>query len=227
MLLSDQSDVTIKVARFKGTDKVEIITNKELGYCCILKSVYNVLDYLDNFNIPSVKLTYPKRVEKYLIDKTALREAVINAIVHNDYVRGGSMPRNRELMRVFRDMELVENFGSGMHRILQAYDRSIFKISENFVMTEFKYDEEVMKQVRVSVGGDKNEPVNEPVKLTKATQQVLDCLKRKSDITIDAMVEEIGVARETVKRALKILREKGFIRRIGSDKTGYYEVLKK
>lgn len=40
-------------------------------------------------------------------------------------------------------------------------------------MTEFKYDEEVMKQVRISVGGDKNEPVNEPVKLTKATQKVL------------------------------------------------------
>ena len=164
MLLSDQSDVTIKVARFKGTDKVEIITNKEFGYCCILKIVYNVLDYLDNFNMPAVKITYPKRVEKYLIDKTALREAVINTIVHSDYVRGGSplfeiyddrinivsygglvgglmeekffsgcsMPRNRELMRVFRDMELVENFGSGMHRILQAYDRSIFQNFRKF-----------------------------------------------------------------------------------------------
>lgn len=114
-----------------------------------------------------------------------------------------------------------------MHRILQAYDRSIFKISENFVMTEFKYDEEVMKQVRVFVSGDKNEPVNEPVKLTKATRQVLECLKIKPDITIDTMVAEIGITRETVKRVLKTLREKGFIRRIGSDKTGYYEVLKK
>lgn len=83
-----------------------------------------------------------------------------------------------------------------------------------------------MKQVRVSVGGDKNEPVNEPVKLTKATQQVLECLKRTPDTTIDTIVEEIGVARETVKRALKILREKGIIRRIGSDKTGYYEIIK-
>ena len=98
-----------------------------------------------------------------------------------------------------------------MHRILQAYDRSIFKISENFVMIEFKYDEEVMKQVHVSVGGDKNEPV----KLTKATRQVLECLKIKPDTTIDTMVAEIGITRETVKRALKTLREKGFIRRIG------------
>ena len=31
----------------------------------------------------------------------------------------------------------------------------------------------MMKQVRVSVGGDKHEPVNELVKLTKATQQGL------------------------------------------------------
>lgn len=45
-----------------------------------------------------------------------------------------------------------------------------------------------MKQVRVSVGGDKNEPVNEPVKLTKATQQVLECLKRTPDTTIDIII---------------------------------------
>ena len=38
------------------------------------------------------------------------------------------------------------------------------------------------------------------------------------------MVEEIGVAREAVKRAPKTLREKGFIRSIGSDKTSIKEV---
>lgn len=209
--------------------------------------------------MPAVKITYPKRIEKYLIDKTALREAVINAIVHNDYVRGGaplfeiyddrikivsygglvnglteeeffsgcSMPRNRELMRVFRDMELVENFGSGMHRILQIYSPDIFKISENFVITEFKYAEDVLNRIHLSSGSDRNEPVNEPVKLSKATKEVLDCLQKNPNMTIQTLVAETGVARETVKRALKTLREKGFIRRIGSDKTGYYEIIQK
>jgi len=32
------------------------------------------------------------------------------------------MPRNRELMLVFRNMELVEQIGSGMSRILNAYE---------------------------------------------------------------------------------------------------------
>ena len=94
-----------------------------------------------------------------------VREAIINAVVHNDYSReyqpvfeifsdrmeitsygglihgqrledffsGGSMPRNRELMRVFKDVELVEQLGSGMNRILKEYPRSVFHISDNFI----------------------------------------------------------------------------------------------
>lgn len=267
-MLSDQSDVSIKLARFKGTDKIEIITNKEFGYCCILKSVYNILDALDNYNLPSVEITYPRRIEKFLVNKTALCEAAINAIVHNDYVRGGaplfeiyddritivssgglvpeltreeffngcSMPRNRELMRVFRDMELVENFGSGMRRIMQVYGEEVFKISEHFVRTEFYYDKDVLAKIGSTVitdtpsepiNGPISEPINEPVKLTKIAERVFGFLAKNPNATIDMLMIEIGVSRETVKRALKALRDKGYIRRVGSKKTGYYEILKR
>ena len=40
-------------------------------------------------------------------------------------------------MRVFRDMELVEQIGSGMSRILKAYDRSIFELSPSFTVVTF------------------------------------------------------------------------------------------
>ncbi len=40
------------------------------------------------------------------------------------------MSRNRELMRIFKDVGLVEQLGSGMSRILKAYDKSAFDISE-------------------------------------------------------------------------------------------------
>lgn len=36
-------------------------------------------------------------------------------------------------MRVFRDLDLVEQLGSGMTRILKAYDKSIFKITNNYI----------------------------------------------------------------------------------------------
>lgn len=49
------------------------------------------------------------------------------------------MPRNRELMRVFKDVGLVEQLGSGMRRILKVYDKSIFNISEHFIKVEFPF----------------------------------------------------------------------------------------
>ena len=42
-------------------------------------------------------------------------------------------------MRVFKDVGLVEQLGSGMSRILKEYDKSIFHISEHFIKVEFPF----------------------------------------------------------------------------------------
>ena len=130
----------------------------EFGYSSIIKATNSILDKLDVENKTFVRITgEAERLQKQMIDKTALREALINAIVHNDYTSevppvieiysdrlaitsygglvqglnkeeffaGRSMPRNRELMRVFRDLRFVEQLGSGIHRILKVYDKSI------------------------------------------------------------------------------------------------------
>ena len=49
------------------------------------------------------------------------------------------MPRNRELMRIFRDLDLVEQLGSGVHRILKVYTSDIFHISDNFLEARFDF----------------------------------------------------------------------------------------
>ena len=58
-------------------------------------------------------------------------------MVKNTHIFCSSMPRNRELMRVFKDVGLVEQLGSGMSRILKEYDKSIFHISKHFIKVEF------------------------------------------------------------------------------------------
>ena len=42
-------------------------------------------------------------------------------------------------MRVFKNLGLVEQLGSGMSRILQSYDRSIFEISDHFIKAIFPF----------------------------------------------------------------------------------------
>lgn len=53
----------------------------------------------------------------------------------------------------------------------------------------------------------------------------LQALKTNSESTIDEIVTNISVSRETIKRSLKTLSEKVLIKRVGSDKTGHWEII--
>src|SRR5699024_3763354 len=54
-----------------------------------------------------------------------------------EFFEGFSVPRNKELMRVFRDLDLVEQLGSGIPRILEFYSRDCFTFSSNFLRMAF------------------------------------------------------------------------------------------
>jgi hypothetical protein len=58
-----------------------------------------------------------------------------------NFFRCRSMPRNRELIRVFKDVGLVEQLGSGMGRILKVYDPSIFMFEDEFLIVTFPFAE--------------------------------------------------------------------------------------
>ena len=156
----------MKVAKYSGKNKVDLVENEEYGYCSLIKATNLILDKLEIENRTYTKITgAAQRLQKRMIDRTALREALINAIVHNDYSRevmpvveiysdrlsitsygglveglskneffkGRSMLRNREIMRIFKDLDLVEQLGSGMNRILEKYPQNVFNFSEHFI----------------------------------------------------------------------------------------------
>ena len=246
-MLADENGVSIKIAKYAGTDKVDLIENYEYGYCCLIKATNQVLDRLDVENRTFTKITPKERVEKQMVDRTALREAVINAIVHNDYSRsavptvevfsdrititsyGGlpeglsresffeccSMPRNRELMRVFRDVGLVEQLGSGMGRILNAYDKSIFKFAGDFLIVTFPFAEGFDVTIN-----DMNvvNVVNDVAKI------IIDTFKSNPRATIKEVARIAGVTSRTIDREVGSLKAEGKLKRIGSPRSGHWEV---
>lgn len=64
---------------------MDLIENLELGYCSLIKATNQVLDKLKVENTIATEITYKERKETPLWNSVALREAVINAIVHNDW----------------------------------------------------------------------------------------------------------------------------------------------
>jgi len=56
----------------------------------------------------------------------------------------------KELMRVFRNLELVEQLGSGIPRILEKYDEKAFEIRSGFVRGIFYFKrpfEQITEQI--------------------------------------------------------------------------------
>ncbi|MFR7878965.1 MAG: ATP-binding protein [Butyricimonas paravirosa] len=64
-------------------------------------------------------------------------------MTEKEFFEGYSVPRNKELMRVFRDLDLVEHLGSGIPRILRSYGKECFKFTENFLRMTFPALEKV------------------------------------------------------------------------------------
>lgn len=50
------------------------------------------------------------------------------------------------MMRMLKDVGLVEQLGFGMNRILRAYDRDIFQIPEHFIKAVFLMQRVGMQQ---------------------------------------------------------------------------------
>ena len=48
-----------------------------------------------------------------------------------------SVPRNKELMCVFKDLDLVEHLGSGVPRILRNYGKECIELIDNFLWMTF------------------------------------------------------------------------------------------
>lgn len=60
-----------------------------------------------------------------------------------EFFEGISIPRNKELMRIYRDLELVESLGSGVPRIVRAYGKDGFKFMDNFTRMIFPINDAI------------------------------------------------------------------------------------
>ncbi|RLD54326.1 MAG: hypothetical protein DRI97_11710 [Bacteroidetes bacterium] len=64
-----------------------------------------------------------------------------------EFFQGFSVPRNKELMRVFKDLGMVEQLGSGVPRILESYGRECFTFSDHFLRMSFPVQESSIPHV--------------------------------------------------------------------------------
>jgi len=132
-------------------------------------------------------------------------EGLPSGLSQTEFFEGYSVPRNKEIMRVFKDLRLVEQLDSGVPRILKSYNKVCFKFSDNFLrMTLPK-----------SIGGQIND-------LTDKQQKVLQLIITNHKITRKELAEKLQINTSAVQKHLSVLKDKKYLERIGGTR-GYWK----
>lgn len=81
--------------------------------------------------------------------------------------------------------------------------------------------EQFRKSMEQDVNGDKHKNVTD---VTDRQHAIINLVKDHANMTTTQMAERLGVTKRTILRDIEALKEKGLIIRVGSEKTGYWEL---
>lgn len=123
LLLSDQCRHTVKLAVFEGTTKAVFRDRKKFGGS-LFKQIADITDYLNLINRVHATFKGLKRIDSYDYSPVAIREALLNAIVHRDYSLSGST-----FINIYDDRMEILSFGGlvyglNIQTIKQGYSMS-------------------------------------------------------------------------------------------------------
>jgi len=248
------SDLFIQCARFAGKTKAEFIDHIEI-YEKPVEAINQIEIFLKKHALRGFALDGMRRIDNWNIPIIALREIIVNAIVHADYsvkgipmrvaiyddrieienagyflpgitieniISGTSRIRNPVIARIFRELNLIEQWGSGIPRIFKQitdFGLNEPKLTEYSGRISFVLSVNMHEFVGVNVGD-----VGVNVGVNEIQDKIIRLLSDDNKITLKKMSEILEVNEKTIERNIKKLKELGLVERVGSDKTGEWKV---
>ena len=101
---------------------------------------------------------------------------------------------------------------------ISVFRRVMFDLHTRNLQQEI---EQFRKSMEQTVIGDKEKNVTD---VTDRQHAIINLVKKHTNMTTTQMAERLGVTKRTILRDIEALKKKGLIIRVGSEKTGYWEL---
>jgi len=126
-----------------------------------------------------------------------------------------SILRNPLISNVLYLSEDIEKWGSGLKRIYEECKANNVKVNFNVMRYGFS----------IVFERDNKDGVNASVNLTDLQNNILELIKKNQNITYDELSSKLNTHRTTIMRNISKLKKLNLLKRIGSDKSGHWEVI--
>ena len=253
LLLSDQNPHTVKVAVFQGTKQMIFKDRREFGGS-LMKQMNEVYEYIDFRNQTRATIEKLSRIDVRDYPVIAVREALLNLLVHRDYSFsasalisiyddriefvsiGGLMPgidledvlaglsvcRNPNLANVFYRLHLIEAYGTGLTKIMEAYEGTSEKPVISTTKNSFKIilpNINEKYETQTAIENTLSMPVSES---DNNVQRVLDYIREHGSITRPETEELLGISASTASRLIRKMVKTGLLLQNGRARNSRY-----
>jgi ATP-dependent DNA helicase RecG len=230
-------DAWVQAGRFAGADRRKILDSVNIR-SHLPTAIEEAIAFLQKHMTREVVIGAVKRTDQWTLPATALREAMINAVVHADYAQQGapirvalfddrleienpgllpfgltieeiqigvSKLRNRVIGRVFQELRLIEQWGSGIQRMTLAC------LEQGLAAPKF---EEIGTHFRVTIFTVRRSPSPQDDR----DRKILAALTKhaQTGLATSELAKRLSISPRAARTRLASLVERGLVSEIGS-----------
>ena len=136
-------------------------------------------------------------------------------------------PKNPVIARVFEEIGFADELGSGIRNLkkyVKIYSNSAPQLIEEDV---FKIIVPLGEGVEKDLVNDLEKDLVNDLDLTENQKQILIEIEKHIHITQKELSRRIGITEKNIRNNILILKQKGLLKRVGPDKGGHWEIIKR
>jgi ATP-dependent DNA helicase RecG len=242
-LLSDECNHSIKVAVFEGNTK-SIFRDRHEFSGSLITQLKDSFSFIDRYNRTSSTISGLERMDFRDYPNDAIREALLNCIIHKDYGYGGSTlisifdnriefitigglvkGLTKEDIMIGISLSRNKKLADVFYRLkwVEAYGTGIMKIKEAYENNQEKPDFEVTDNAfKMSLPIFRQVKEKNFITLNESEERILQFLKEEKSIVRSEVEQLLSISQAMAIKLLKSLVNKELIAKVGTGKNIKY-----